>query len=149
MLLEDGRFGFLMVKEDEDLRNVIDCNMKTNVGKSHGFFDKESEDAEMLMYHIALGMDWLHSHDIIHRDLKASNVLMVKGKMWMSCVANFECSVGVVGTVFWRAPEILQTCKEKNLSERPEIFTKQADIYSYRMKCYEILTEKLPFEGHS
>jgi hypothetical protein len=73
-LLKDGRFGFLMVKEDEDLRRVIDCNMETNVGKSHGPF--ESEDAEMLMYHIALGMDWLHSHDIIHRDLKASNVLM-------------------------------------------------------------------------
>jgi serine/threonine protein kinase len=96
MLLEDGRFGFLMVKEDEDLRSVIDRNMKTNVGKSHGPFEKESEDAEMLMYRIALGMDWLHSHDIIHRDLKASNVLMVKGKMWMPFVVDFECSVGVV-----------------------------------------------------
>jgi hypothetical protein len=148
-LLEDGRFGFLMVKEDEDLRSVIDRNMKTNVGKSHGPFEKESEDAEMLMYRIALGMDWLHSHGIIHRDLKASNVLMRKRGSWISLVADFECSVGVVGTGFWRAPEILQACKEKNVSKKPEIFTKQADVYSYGMTCYEILTGKLPFEGHS
>jgi hypothetical protein len=147
-LLEDGRFGFLMTKEDEDLQSVIDRNMKTNIGKSHGPFEKESEDAKQLMYHIALGMDWLHSHDIIHRDLKASNVLMAKGETWMSFVADFECSVGVLGTGFWRAPKILQACKEKNVFTRPEIFTKQVDIYSYGMTCYEILTGKIPFEGH-
>ena len=49
---------------------------------------------------------------------------------------------------FWRAPEILQACKNKNVFKRPEIFTKQADIYSYGMTCYEILSGKLPFEGH-
>jgi serine/threonine protein kinase len=108
-----------MTKEDEDLRSVIDRNMITNVGKSHGSFEKENEDAEMLMYCIALVMDWLHSHDIIHRDLKASNVLMKRDGNWISCVADFECLVGVVGTGFWRAPEILQACKDKNVSERP------------------------------
>jgi serine/threonine protein kinase len=148
-LLEDGRFGFLMVKEDEDLRSVIDRNMITNVGKSHGPFEKKSEDAEMLMYRIALGMDWLHSLNIVHRDLKASNVLMRKDGNWASFVADFECSIGVVGTGFWRAPEILQACKDKNVFKSPEIFTKQADIYSYGMTCYEILTGKLPFEGRS
>jgi hypothetical protein len=147
-LLEDGRFGFLMTKEDEDLRSVIDRKMIKNVGKSHGPFRKDSQDAEMIMYRIALGMDWLHSHDIVHRDLKASNVLVMKEKNW-TFVADFECSVGVVGTGFWRAPEILQACKDKNVSKRPEIFTKQADVYSYGMTCYEILTGKLPFEGHS
>jgi serine/threonine protein kinase len=148
-LLEDGRFGFLMVKEDEDLRSVIDRNMITNVGKSHGPFEKKSEDAEMLMYRIALGMDWLHSLNIVHRDLKASNVLMRKDGNWASFVADFECSIGVVGTGFWRAPEILQACKDKNVFKSPEIFTKQADVYSYGMTCYEILTGKLPFEGRS
>jgi serine/threonine protein kinase len=72
----------------------------------------------MIMYRIALGMDWLHSHDIVHRDLKASNVLVMKEKNW-TYVADFECSVGVVGTGFWRAPEILQACKDKNVSKRP------------------------------
>jgi hypothetical protein len=148
-LLKDGRFGFLMVKEDKDLRTVIDKKMEANVGKSHGPFQKENEGAELLMYRIALGMEWLHSHDIIHRDLKASNVLIKKDQNWVSFVADYECSIGVVGTGFWRAPEILQACKDKNIFQRPEIFTKQSDIYSYGMTCYEILTGKLPFEGHS
>jgi serine/threonine protein kinase len=81
--------------------------------------------------------------------MKASNVLMRKDGNWASFVADFECSIGVVGTGFWRAPEILQACKDKNVFKSPEIFTKQADIYSYGMTCYEILTGKLPFEGRS
>jgi hypothetical protein len=36
--LKDDKFGFLMVKEGKDLRSTIDCNMETNVGKSHGSF---------------------------------------------------------------------------------------------------------------
>ena len=80
------------------------------------------------MYHIAFGMDWLHSHDIIHKDLKASNVLMKRVKNWRSFVVDFECSIGVVGMRFWRALEILEACKDNNVSERLEIFTKQGDV---------------------
>jgi serine/threonine protein kinase len=80
------------------------------------------------MYRIALGMDWLHSHDIIHKDLKASNVLMKRVKNWRSFVVDFECSIEVVGMRFWRALEILEACKDTNVSERLEIFTKQGDI---------------------
>ena len=35
------------------------------------------------------------------------------------------------------------------VGERPEVFSRVVDIYSYGMICYEILTRKLPFEGHS
>ena len=28
------------------------------------------------------------------------------------------------------------------------MFSKGTDAYSYEMMCYEILTKKLPFEGH-
>jgi hypothetical protein len=48
-LLEDGRFGFLMVKEDKDLRNLIDRKMETNSGNSYGSFHNENECVEMLM----------------------------------------------------------------------------------------------------
>jgi hypothetical protein len=51
----------------------------------------------------------------------------------------FKCSIGVVGIGFFRA--ILQTCKEKNVSKRHELFTKVANVYySYR---------KFPYEGHA
>lgn len=143
-LLEDGRFAFLMRKEHTDLRSLIDYTMlESNLGC--GPFNKE--DMEDYMYMVALGMDELHSLDIVHRDLKASNVLHTKNEKYWACyVADFECSVGVVGTGFWRAPEILQACKEKNVHKRLELFTRASDAYSYGMTCYEISTGKLPFQ---
>jgi serine/threonine protein kinase len=149
-LLEDGRFAFLMQKEHFDLRNLIECSMNSKRGKDCGPFSKE--EAEVMMYDVVLGVDWLHGHGIVHRDLKASNVLVKESESgwprWGCFVADYECSVGVVGTGFFRAPEILQACKEGKISQRPEVFSISADIYSYGMICYEILTGKLPFQDH-
>jgi serine/threonine protein kinase len=150
ILLKDGKFSFLMVKEDFDLHYVIECNMKKKSSKDRGPFSKE--EAELTMYQVALGMDWLHSHNIVHRDLKASNVLIKEFKdctsKYICLVADYECSVGVEGTGFFRAPEILQACKDRKLMERREVFSKAADVYAYGMTCYEVLTGELPFEGH-
>jgi serine/threonine protein kinase len=143
-LLEDGRFAFLMRREQEDLRTLIDRKMLES-DPNCGPFDKEV--AEDYMYMVVQGMDQLHIMDIVHRNLKASNVLHTKKKgNWACYVADFECSVGVVGTGYWRAPEILQACKDKNVHKRPELFTREADAYSYGMTCYEILTGKPPFQ---
>lgn len=148
VLLEDGRFAFLMEREEEDLRSLIDRHVVAQGGNGSGPFSKEK--AEEIMYRVACGMDWLCKYDIVHRDLKASNILVTKLAYGShACfVADYECSVGVVGTGLWRAPEILQACKERNVSQRPELFTAAADAYGYGMVCYEILTGKLPFEGH-
>jgi serine/threonine protein kinase len=110
ILLEDGRFAFLMVKEHFDLRYVIDRNMKSRCGyKVRGPFSKD--EVEYIMYHVALGVDWLHNHNIVHRDLKASNVLVQEYESgypkWHLSVADFECSIGVERTGFFRASEIL------------------------------------------
>jgi serine/threonine protein kinase len=146
-LLEDGRFAFLMRREHEDLRSFIDRKLFEGSGCGCGPFPREI--AEDIMFGIACGMFKLHSWDIVHRDLKASNVLHSSiGKFDGYCyVADYECSVGVVGTGFWRAPEILQACREKNVNKRPELFTRAADAYSYGMTCYEVLIGKLPFQG--
>jgi hypothetical protein len=151
ILLEDGRFAFLLRRQHEDLRSFIDWKM-LSIGQDCGPFSKDI--AESFMYGIALGMEFLHGQNIVHRDLKASNVLYseyeeMREESWSCVVSDFECSVGVVGTGFFRAPEILQACKEKNVSQRPELFTKKVDVSSYGMTCYEILTGKLPFEEHS
>jgi serine/threonine protein kinase len=146
ILLEDGRFAFLMVKEHFDLRYVIERNMKKKSSKGRGPFSKE--EAESIMFEVALGMDWLHSLNIVHRDLKASNVLTRGRKMYCCLVADYECSQGVEGTGFFRAPEILQAYKDMKLMERREVFSKAADVYAYGMTCYEVFTGELPFEGH-
>ena len=47
-----------------------------------------------------------------------------------------------MGTGFWRAPEILRLTKDKSI--KPDL--KAADVYSFAMTCYEVLTGKKPFQ---
>jgi hypothetical protein len=58
-------------------------------------------------------------------------------------IGDFESSDGVVGTRFWRAPEVLQALENK---VKP-ILSPAADVYSYGMLCYELLTGRIPFGG--
>lgn len=156
-LLDDDRFAFLMRRYWGDLRKLIDLRMRRHKNQRPPFRD---EAAILIMLQIAVAMEELHKHDILHRDLKASNVLvnLMDGNDDDSCfdpweddeliqcaVADFECSVGVVGTGYWRAPEVLDALKGGN--PNPKVYTKQGDVYSYAMTCYEILTGCIPFEG--
>ena len=71
-VLMNGRFAFMMFRYAGDLRKLIDKRMERN-----GFCAPfSSEELKWNMLHIALGMVALHQDDIVHRDLKASNVLI-------------------------------------------------------------------------
>lgn len=149
-MLNDGRFAFILERMWGDLRRVVDHKMKKTGGPP---FDPDT--ATLIMLEIAGGMLELHRRGVIHRDLKASNVLVDSGhgvdprdETFECKIADFESSVGVVGTGFWRAPEILRAVRDGEVN-LPDLFTQESDVYSYAMTCYEILTGGLPFQGHA
>lgn len=152
-LLNDGRYAFLMLKFEGDLRKVINENIvRNNGGKPFNL-----DEALHYMLRIASGMKTLHSKNILHRDLKAANVLVwshpdkhacavdVRDKFYCA-VSDFETSIGVLGTAFWRPPEMLQALQDGHLSEF-EITTK-VDVYGFAMTCYEILTGQVPYKDN-
>jgi hypothetical protein len=62
ILLKGGRFAFLMKKQHFDLCTLIECNMKL---RSEDRGPSSKEEAKLLMYRVALQVDWLHNRDIV------------------------------------------------------------------------------------
>ena len=63
----------------------------------------------------ARGLQYLHSHDVIHRDIKGQNVLISEGGVIKLCdfgVSTFlhrlrEKRSTSIGTPYWMAPEVM------------------------------------------
>jgi len=99
----------------------------------------------------AVGMAWLHGMDpmIIHRDLKPSNLLVDKHGQIKVC--DFGLSAikpaheklkdkdTIPGTPLWMAPEVMMG---RQVDEK-------ADVYSYGIVLWEIVTQLVPFPGIS
>jgi hypothetical protein len=99
----------------------------------------------------ALGMSWLHESRprVLHRDLKSKNLLVDNN--YAVKVADFGLSQilpdGVAGhddkqmrgTPLWNAPEVLER----------HAFTEKADIYSFAICLWELLTRSQPFSSYN
>ncbi|KAK8453149.1 hypothetical protein SEVIR_5G237700v4 [Setaria viridis] len=120
-----------------------------------------------IMLQIARGMEHLHAKKIYHGELNPSNVLVkprqpdgyvhvkVAGFEWSGTVttggkasANGSANANATGggdyTCIWYAPEVL----EKESGDPSARRTEKADVYSFGMICFELLTGKVPFEDN-
>ncbi|KAG0601270.1 hypothetical protein M758_11G097700 [Ceratodon purpureus] len=158
LLPNDGRIAMVMRQAWGDLRRLIDMKKQANGNQGPPF---NTNEVFGKMWWIACEMMWLHKDDVVHRDLKASNVLLYGDggdfstrcinleridNDWMEKISDYECALGVMGTGFWRAPEVLLGMRDGKKRCSPTLFTKKSDVYSYGMLCYEIATGFLPFE---
>eukprot|EP01103_Thecamoeba_quadrilineata_P000868 TRINITY_DN10760_c0_g1_i1.p1 TRINITY_DN10760_c0_g1~~TRINITY_DN10760_c0_g1_i1.p1 ORF type:complete len:726 (-),score=131.55 TRINITY_DN10760_c0_g1_i1:175-2352(-) len=100
--------------------------------------------ATKMVWQTSLGLNYLHLSEpqILHRDLKSMNLLVDEHNnvklcdFGLSCIKSRDDKVNeTVGSPFWMAPEVFQGSS----------YNEKADIYSFAICVYEIVTGVIPF----
>ena len=139
--VESDRCAIVMEYMETDLNKLIDRDFDT------------LHQALNIIAQISLGMSYLHSHGIIHGDLKPSKVLVHDDGDHMHIkIAHFGLSQYTseppkrdVETSIWRAPEVLQGLMGSTDKAQPYI-TQASDVYSFGAVCYLVLTGRRPIK---
>ncbi|XP_077214392.1 protein kinase superfamily protein [Tasmannia lanceolata] len=104
---------------------------------------------------IAQAMDCLHANGIIHRDLKPDNLLLTANQKTLK-LADFglareesvtEMMTAETGTYRWMAPELYSTVTLRQGEKKH--YNNKVDVYSFGVVLWELLTNRMPFEGMS
>ncbi|KAH9549243.1 hypothetical protein CY35_10G007800 [Sphagnum magellanicum] len=123
-----------------------------------------------VMLQIAEGMKYLHSKGLVHRDLKAANILikcdgpgsessmldLVVKPLWIAKISDFGTTKVKLdstayanqtmntGSTMYMAPEMYAVQRADQLPER--CHPKKADVYSFGLICFAVLIgEPTPF----
>ncbi|KAH0786033.1 SEL1-like repeat protein [Histomonas meleagridis] len=103
-----------------------------------------STQKSIVMFGVAAGMMCIHRCNGIHRDLKPANILLDENyepriaDFGLSKIQNSEALQSIVGgTPLWMAPELFLETQ----------YTNKVDVFAYGMILYQMLTDRLPFDG--
>ncbi|CAO1619198.1 unnamed protein product [Parajaminaea phylloscopi] len=151
------RFIGVSVPEDT-ARSGIPCMIVSELCSNGDLWDyirtvkpPSTLDVFRMLLETARGLEYLHMHSIVHRDVKSSNVLVTKTRackindFGLARVKKSQRSKmhSVVGTVNWQASELWCAMPQYN---------EKVDVWSTAMTFWEVLQwhedyQSYPFEG--
>lgn len=96
------------------------------------------------LHEAAQGLTFMHTRGIMHRDIKAANILLAGGHAKVTDLGLAREGQGMpaagmtlaLGTPAWCAPEVI---------ERDRYDERAADVYAFGIMIWEVLTGSEPF----
>ena len=129
--------------------NDGDLSKKIKTQKQKTYGDKYFSEEKILQYfdQICRGLQYIHSKNIIHRDIKTQNIFLMKnGKVKIGdfgiskALTNTKNNAStIIGTPYYFSPEIING----------EPYNYKTDIWSLGVVLYEMCCLKLPFESNN
>ena len=108
-------------------------------------------DAAAFMSTIARAVQYAHDHGVLHRDLKPANILMdASGRPMLSDFGlakllytelQMTHSQAHMGTPYYMSPE--------QVAGKAKQITTASDVWALGVMLYQMITDKLPFQGES
>ena len=109
-------------------------------------FDTKSANPFRLLSHIGSALQFLHSQNIMHRDVKPQNIIVVGGVYKLIDFGlsrppskDLEMLTGYMISRWWRPPELLADDKV--------LYTGKCDMWSLGVVYYQTLHKQVPFQG--
>jgi len=140
IILERLKNDFIISHErtyfvNEKLLIIMEYCSGGSIRQILNFMNFDEDQVASVLYCLTKGISYLHSQGVIHRDIKAANILLTKdgiAKIADFGVSRFftegQLSVTLAGSFYWMAPEILKTTP----------YNYKADIWSLGITAIEI-----------
>eukprot|EP00055_Hartaetosiga_balthica_P007799 m.27468 g.27468 ORF g.27468 m.27468 type:complete len:652 (-) comp5942_c0_seq1:154-2109(-) len=120
-------------------------------------FQMQRHEAVHLMHDLFAGLNYLHHHKVVHRDLKPDNVLLTADSKVKICdfgqAKNVSGSSGsrqmtanTRGTLLWRAPEMMTGLETGKSISRMTDYDTSVDVYSAGIIIWQMIYLEEPYK---
>ncbi|PIN13171.1 MEKK [Handroanthus impetiginosus] len=133
-------------RDDNKLYIFLELVSKGSLKELYGEYELGDPEVSAYTRQILDGLNYLHSQNVVHRDIKCANILVdasgsVKlADFGLAKATKLDDLKSCKGTPYWMAPEVINQTNHNG-------YGRAADIWSLGCTVLEMLSRKVPYSG--